>query len=288
MVVMNAPSAHAKSGSALGAAVLFCDADVFHARLRPNGLRFRYAVTSLLIDLDRARTAAPSIPFFSIGRFNLFGFDARDHGQRDLAALRAHVDQTHAASGLARPDRVVLSCFPRLMGFVFDPLSVYVGYDALGRPMSAIYEVRNTFGERHSYVVGLSRAFDDAPASHECDKVFYVSPFMDMALRYRFWLTPPSSEGYAVKIIERDSAGVVLTALMSARPFAATARALLARLARTPLLGFKVLAAIHWQALRLWLRGHALRPRPPAPVAPSVIASAPASTRFPDTGAGRD
>jgi DUF1365 family protein len=88
---------------------------------------------------------------------------------------------------------------------------------------------------------------------------------MDRALRYRFPLTPPSDSGYAVKIIERDRDSVVLTALMQARPFAPTALALLTRLARTPLMGFKVFAGIHWQALRLWTRGHRLRARPPAP-----------------------
>lgn len=250
---------------ALSAPLVFCDAQVFHARLRPHGLRFRYAVTSLLVDLDRLDEADRISALFSVGRFNLFGFDARDHGQTDAASLRAHVDDVHAATGLARPARVVLSCFPRLLGFVFDPLSIYVGYDARGRATSAIYEVRNTFGERHSYVTALSTQADGLPAPHEIDKLFYVSPFMDMALRYRFLLTPPCAEGFAVKIIERDRDGVVLTALMQARAFAPSAGALLARVLRTPLMGFKVLAAIHWQALRLWAKGHRLRARPPAP-----------------------
>jgi hypothetical protein len=263
--------------AAMTAPIAFCDARVFHARLRPNGLRFRYDVVSLLIDIDRLAEAAQVSRLFSVGRFNLFGFDARDHGQPDADALRAHVDDVHAQAGLARPHRVILSCFPRLLGFVFDPLSVYVGHDQDGRATSAIYEVRNTFGERHSYVTALSLDASGAPAAHECDKLFYVSPFMDMALRYRFLLTPPTAEGYAIKIIERDREGVVLTALMDARAFAPGAGALLARVARTPLMGFKVLAAIHWQALRLWLRGHPIRRRPPAPAPVSASLAGPYS-----------
>jgi DUF1365 family protein len=104
--------------------IAFCDAQVFHARLRPHGLRFRYAVTSLLVDLDRLDEADRMCPLFSVGRFNLFGFDPRDHGQPDAAALRAHVDAVHAQARLARPDRVILCCLPRLLGFVFDPVGL--------------------------------------------------------------------------------------------------------------------------------------------------------------------
>jgi hypothetical protein len=205
---------------------------------------------------------------FSIGRFNLLGFAARDHGPCDGTSLRAHIDRLHAEASLPRPQRVTLVCFPRILGFVFNPIATYVCGDAQGRTTSVVYEVRNTFGERHSYVMPTQDDGAGGVAPHECDKIFYVSPFMDMPLRYRFRLSPPRDGGFALKIIERDHDGVVLTALMRAQAFEPTAAAVLARLAAMPLLGFKVLAAIHWQALRLWLRGHRLRPRPqpPAPV----------------------
>ncbi|MDE2579406.1 MAG: DUF1365 domain-containing protein [Hyphomicrobiales bacterium] len=254
--------------AAMNGAIAFCDSDIFHARLGARPLRFRYAMVSILVDLDQLREADAVNPLFSVGRFNLLGFDERDHGLCDGSSLRAYIDTLHAQNGLAAPSRIILACFPRILGYVFNPLSVYVGFDRADRPTSVLYEVRNTFGERHSYFETLVTNSNGAPAAHEADKIFYVSPFMDMALRYRFLLTPPHEGGFALKIIEKGRAGVELTALLVARPFAPNISAIVGRIARTPLLGFKALAAIHRQALALMLRGHRIRPRPrpPAPV----------------------
>jgi hypothetical protein len=259
--------------AAMTAPLALCDARIFHARLGGKSLRFRYRMLSILIDVDRLAEAGRVSPLFSVGRFNLIGFDARDHGAPDGAALRAQVDALHVAEGMPAPARLIIACFPRILGFVFDPLSVHVGFDAGGRPVSALYAVRNTFGQRHAYFVILACDAAGRPAPHERDKIFYVSPFMDMAQRYRFRLTPPHAGGFGLKIIERDRSGVTLTALIEAEPFAPTTAAILRRLAATPLLGFKALAAIHWQAARLWLRGHRLRPRPAPP--PPVSHAAP-------------
>lgn len=245
-------------------AIVFADAEVFHARLRPHGLSFRYSVTAIHVDIDQTGDT-PRIPLFSLGGIRLLGFDRRDHGPRDGTPLRPYIDRLHEEAGLERPTRVTLVCFPRILGFVFNPISIYVGTNARGRATSVVYEVRNTFGEHHTYLSSVTETADGAVAPHECDKLFYVSPFMDMPMRYRFRLSPPRAGTFALKIIERDRQGVVLTALMQATAFEATAPALLARLAKTPLLGLKVLAAIHWQALRLWLRGHHVRARPRAP-----------------------
>jgi DUF1365 family protein len=248
----------------VGAPITFADADIFHARLRPHGLKFRYSALAILVDLDRLDEPT-RIPFFSIGKFNLVSFDARDHGPCDGTSLRAYIDRLHREASLPHPRRVTLVCFPRILGFVFNPIATYVCADDLGRTTSVVYEVRNTFGERHTYVMATRDAGEGGVEPHECDKIFYVSPFMDMAMRYRFRLSPPRDGAFALKIIERDHDGVVLTALMRANAFEASAWSLLKRVVATPLLGFKVLAAIHWQALRLWLRGHRVRPRPQPP-----------------------
>lgn len=248
-------------------AVVFADAKVFHARLRPHGLSFRYSVLAIYVDIDRTGDRQ-RIPLFGFGGIRFLGFDRRDHGPRDGTPLRSYIDRLHQDTGLERPERVTLVCFPRIFGFVFNPISTYIGTDVLGRATSVVYEVRNTFGEHHTYLLPLVQAADGAIGPHECDKLFYVSPFMDMPMRYRFRLYPPRAGEFALKIIERDRQGVVLTALMQATAFEATAPALLARLVKTPLLGLKVMVAIHWQALRLWLRGHRIRarPHPPEPV----------------------
>lgn len=251
----------------LGPAIQMADADVFHARLRPNGLRFRYSVLAMMIDLDRL-DEAHAIPFFSLSRWNLLGFHPADHGPRGGLDLRQTIDRIHQEAGLRRPHRVQLTCFPRILGYVFNPIATYCCSDASGRTTSIVYEVRNTFGEQHTYLFPVDEHADGTITAHECDKQFYVSPFMDMTLRYRFLVSPPQNGTFSLKIIERDGSGVVLTALMQLRAFTPTWGALLRRLAATPLAGFKVITAIHWQALRLWMRGHRLRPRPlpPAPV----------------------
>lgn len=252
------------ASQAFSGAVAFYDSKVFHARLRPHAHRFSYSVLSLVIDLDRLQEADAVSRFFSIGRFNLLSLSPRHHGPCDGSDLRAHVDKLLADQGCARPARVLLMCMPRIAGFGFNPLSVYYGLDAQGRVAHIVYEVRNTFGERHSYVMQPPGETDKRPAPHEADKIFYVSPFMDMALRYRF-LTQAPGEALSVKIVERDAQGVVLTALLSGKAFDPTPLALLRRALSSPLLGLKVMAGIHWEALRLWLKGHGLRPRPAAP-----------------------
>jgi DUF1365 family protein len=255
--------------AAMTGPIALADAEIFHARLRPHGLRFRYRVLALLVDINRLEEA-PGLPFFSVGGFNLLGFDPADHGPRDGSPLRDYIDRIHREAGLARPERVTLICFARLLGYVFNPIATYCCADAAGRATSVVYEVRNTFGEHHTYLFPVSGAEDAGIGAHECDKLFYVSPFMDMPLRYRFLMSPPQDGDFSLKIIERDRDGVVLTALMRARAFAPTRINVLRRLAASPLAGFKVLAGIHWQALRLWMRGHRLRPRPRPPAAVSM------------------
>lgn len=248
-------------------AVTFYDAKVFHARLRPHAHRFTYSVLSLVLDLDRLAEANEASPLFSVGRLNLLSFRPKDHGPRDGSDLRAHADALLLGNGCARPARVLLLCMPRIAGLGFNPLSVYYCLDAEDRLSALIYEVRNTFGEHHSYVVRAATDGMDTPP-HDVDKIFYVSPFMDMALRYRF-LTQAPGETVSLKIIERDTHGVVLTALLSGKVFEANFLSLLRRALSSPLLGVKVMAGIHWEALRLWLKGHRLRPRPAPPDASS-------------------
>ena len=250
--------------AALNPAIGIADADVFHARLGPNGIRFRYSVLALFVDVDRLGER-PAIPMFSVDRLNLLGFSAADHGPRDGSSLRIYIDRLHARNEMARPHRIVLTCFPRILGYVFNPIATYCCMDCDGRTTSVVYEVRNTFGQHHTYLMPVLEQADGVIAPHECDKVFYVSPFMDMPLRYRFLIEPPRNDLFNLKIIERGHDGVVLTAIMQARAFRPTRFGLLRRVAAMPLAGFKVLVAIHWQAFRLWRRGHSVRERPEPP-----------------------
>lgn len=239
---------------------------VMHARLKPVGHRFRYDVFNLLIDLDRLDEADRASALFSVNRPNLLSFVERDHGARDGSSLRAHAGRLLAEAGVdLTGGRVLLLCYPRILGAVFNPLSIYFGYRADGALAGVIYEVRNTFGEHHSYVAPV-RPGELGPAGlrQERDKLFYVSPFNRMAMRYAFRMRPPTDE-IAVRILETDAEGPVLSATFNGRRKPLTTLSLLSAWAAAPLLTAKVVGGIHWEALRLWLKGMRLQPRPAAP-----------------------
>lgn len=242
---------------------------VFHARLRPFHHQFRYRVFSLLVDIDRLAELPRISRLLGHDRRAVLSIWNRDHGPRDGTALRPWAEARLAEAGLDRhPGRIALLCFPRLWGYVFNPLSVYYCWTAAGRLYAVIHEVRNTFGEQHAYVLP-ALADDHGTILQSAEKCFHVSPFIGMAGHYRFRLAEPGRR-LRLQIDEDDGDGPLLTASLSgtAQP-AATASLALAVL-RHPLMTLKVVAAIHWQALRLWLKGAPLhsKPEPASPAGP--------------------
>ena len=158
---------------------------------------------------------------------------------------------------------------PRIFGYAFNPLSVYFCYRSDGTLAAVLYEVRNTFGERHSYLIAA-----DAPAGpvlrQSCDKCFYVSPFMDMKLRYDFRVLDPA-ERVSVVVAASNAEGPVIVASLAGRRTPLSDAALLRLLLRMPFLTLKVIGAIHWHALRMWLKGFVLVPRPAPPARPVTL-----------------
>ena len=242
---------------------------VMHARMKPVTHRFTYDVFSTLIDLDRLDEVDQLSPLFSVGRFNLLSFSPHDHGPRDGSDLRAYIDGVLKQAGIELAQgRVFLLCYPRILGFTFNPLAVYYCYDARGDLAALVYEVSNTFGEAHTYVAPIREGEKQAAeVRQERDKIFYVSPFLDMSMRYHFRLQPPG-ETLKLRILETDPQGPILAATFNGRREEATTARLLANFLHIPLMTFKVVAAIHWEALRLYLKGLRIRPRPvpPAPL----------------------
>ena len=235
---------------------------VLHSRLRPRVHRLRYRVFWLLLDLDEIDGLSEKLRIFSRNRFNLVGFFDRDHGAGSATPLRTQAETLLRRAG-CRPDDVVsikLLCMPRIMGYTFNPLSVYFCYRRDGALEAIIYEVHNTFGERHSYVIPGHGATSKVEQS--CDKEFYVSPFLGMDMSYTFHVSLPNTHvGIAIDGKERDES--MITASLSGRRKELTDLALLKALATHPLLTLKVVIAIHWQALRLLLKGfhvHAHQP----------------------------
>jgi DUF1365 family protein len=255
---------------ALPAAVLY-DGSVMHARLRPKPHRFTYRVFTLAIDLDRLAEAGRASPLFSIGRFNLLSFRPADHGPRDGSDLRCYLNGLLAAAGMMSPPaRVTLLCYPRVLGLVFNPISVYFAQDAAGALVAVVYEVRNTFGDMHTYVAPVRAGeLSEAGLRQERDKLFYVSPFMGPAMRYHFRLRPPGAD-VALRILETDAAGPLLSATFHGRQRPLTTAAILALGWRVPLLTLTVVAGIHFEAAKLWFKGIRFHHRPPQPPAASL------------------
>jgi DUF1365 family protein len=255
----------ATDATAAPAAALYIG-DVMHARLKPVAHRFNYRVMSVLLDLDRLDDADRCSPLFGVNRAALYSFHEADHGDRDGSPLHGYAQRRAAECGLdLTGGRVRLLCYPRLLGFGFSPLSVYFCHRSDGHLALMIYEVRNTFGEIHAYCLPV-RAGDAGPAGirQQQAKSFYVSPFIDMAMQYRFRIAPPT-DTVKLRILEADAQGPLLAATFSGRRHRLTTAVLLRSLLALPLVSFKVVAAIHWQALRLWLKGVRLVPRPQAP-----------------------
>ena len=227
--------------------------DVMHMRLRPFGHRFAYRVATALLDADRLEETAAGLRLFSVDRFNVFSFRRRDHGARDGSALRPWVEARLAEAGLPVPARIMLLAMPRLFGYAFNPLSVFFCYDAAGRLESVVYEVKNTFGDQHPYALAAAPDADGAVRQTQA-KEFFVSPFIGMDQTYRFTLRPPG-ERLALRIKQGDAQGDWLVATQSgrARPLTDAALARIALL--SPWAMVKVILAIHWHALRLWLKG---------------------------------
>jgi DUF1365 family protein len=232
---------------------------VSHNRLTPKRHSLRHSVYWLLLDLEELPALNSRLKFLSHNGVNLASFYDRDHGNgtdtslfnQALAQLReAGIDDTNVS--------VQLLCMPRVAGYDFNPLSIYFCSNAQGDLVAIIYEVNNTFGGRHSYVIPTSMTATAAPGDstirQTCDKAFYVSPFMDLDMSYRFRTRAPSDKISVSVQARRNSRAVLNTSLVGHR------RALndhnLLRLAVThPLLPMKVTGAIYWHGLKLWLRG---------------------------------
>jgi DUF1365 family protein len=247
---------------------------VMHQRLKPLRHRLHYRVYSLLLDLDEL--ASLRLRCFSVGRFNLFSFHPADHGDGSAttaAGLRAHVDAKLQEASLPTGGAVRLLAMPRVLGYAFNPLSLWFCHAQDGRLQALIYEVNNTFGQRHSYLIEVDPAADgdEGVIAQRCDKQLYVSPFLGMAMHYRFRITPPGERlGVGISVHD-DGDDAVLNARFDAERRPLTDTQLLRAFFTHPLLTLKVVAGIHWEALRLWIKGARLHDRPAAPASPMTV-----------------
>jgi DUF1365 family protein len=242
---------------------------VTHRRFKPRRHSLRYRLFMLLLDLDELEALDRERRLFGYHRRALLSFHDADHGDGSGAPLRPQIERRLEAAGLPVGGPIRILCLPRVLGFVFNPLSEIYCHAPDGRLVAIVHQVTNTFGERHSYLLPVEEA-DGAAVRQGCGKRFYVSPFMDMDLAYDFRIVPPG-ERVSTAIRVRDADGPVLSAAFSGERRPMTDANLLEAWLGHPLVTFKVVAAIHWEALRLWLKGVKLRRRPPPPAEPFTV-----------------
>ena len=234
---------------------------VSHTRRRPRH-RFTYRVWYLLLDLDELPVLDRRVAGFTVDRPGPISFWSRDHGPRDGSELRPWADRLLREAGVeldGGPIRIL--AFPRIFGYVFNPLSIWFCFDLDRRLRALIYEVSNTFGEDHAYVVPLAEpASSGERVRTRFDKELFVSPFIDMDARYDFTTRVPD-ERATVAVRETVGAERILDASITTRRVPLSGPTL-ARVSFThPLVTLKVIAGIHWQALRLWRAGAPYRRR---------------------------
>jgi uncharacterized protein len=241
--------------------------EVVHRRLAPVRHELRYAVYNLFADIDELPRLGTSLKLFSYNRFNLFSIDDRKFGPGDGTPIGDHVWSLVKKSAAGRDvAKVFMFCYPSVLGRVFNPLTVFYGLDSIGCLRLMIYEVNNTFGQRHSYVIPVGET-----AHQSCDKKFYVSPFNKVEGHYDFNIQTPGEE-LKLGIRLTNSEGPCLNAWFAGKKLALTDGALLKSFLSLPLLPLKIIGGIHWEAARLWSKGMRLVERP-APLKPPVSIS---------------
>jgi hypothetical protein len=226
---------------------------VFHCRRRPVRHAFAYPVFFLRIPLSAMARAGRGI--FSVDRWNLLALHGRDHGPRDGSPLEPWVRSQLARAGVRGADgEIVLQAFPRVLGYVFNPIAIFYCHDRAGALRAVLCEVSNTFGERHNYLLAHADGRPIAATDRmRAEKVFHVSPFCEVEGFYRFRFAGDERRQFAqIDYHDRDGKLIVTAIDGEARPIGAgsLARALLGY----PLMTAGVIARIHWQALRLWLK----------------------------------
>ncbi|WP_079436131.1 DUF1365 domain-containing protein [Zoogloea sp. LCSB751] len=239
-----------------------CLGRVMHRRLRPVTNAFVYPV--FYVQLPVRDLAAAACRIFSVDGPNLLSFHSKDHGPRDGSPLLPWIEGMLAEHGLPNDGEIVLQTFPRVLGYVFNPVSFWFCHNRSGRLIAVLAEVNNTFGGRHSYL--LHRQGETLPDGEtlRAEKRFHVSPFNEIEGGYSFRFMRQHAVQVA-RIDYDDAEGELLLTALSGKPGPWSAGALLKAFLSMPFLTLGVIARIHWQALRLWLKGVPFRGANPVP-----------------------
>jgi len=234
------------------------DGEVVHERFQPKPHRLHYRVFSMLFDLEELPRLGLHTRVFGHNRRALISFFDRDHGPRDGRPLRPWAEAMMREAGVvADGGPIELLCYPRIFGYVFNPLSVYFCRRRDGALAAILYEVHNTHGEQHTYALAVTGS--EAVIRQRAEKAFFVSPFMGPQGTYNFRIVPPG-DTTSILIRLEDGGSLLMTASFQGTRAPFASRTMVRRLFLFPFMTFKVIAAIHWEALKLCLRGFRMFP----------------------------
>ena len=226
--------------------------NVIHKRFKPKVHFFKYKVFSTLIDLSEINLLDKSLKIFSYNKFNIISFYDVDHGPRDGTLLKKWVEKNLIENQINTEEiKIKLLCYPRIFGYVFNPLSVFFIYNKYSELISILYEVKNTFGEQHTYIFKTN---NDKLITNNCTKKFHVSPFINMECHYYFRVLK-TSEKISIIIDQKDNEGKLLYASQDGKAKDLNEKNLIFSYICHPLMTFKIIAAIHFEALKLWFKG---------------------------------
>jgi hypothetical protein len=238
---------------------------VTHRRLTPRTHALAYRIFQLYLDLDEAEGLCARSRLFGFNRPGLLSVHEADHGDGTAGPLKAQIERKVAAQGFATGGAVRMLALPRVLGYAFNPITLYFCHAADGRLTAVVHQVNSTFGERCFYVLPAG----EGVIRQGADKRMHVSPFMEMDHAYRFRLSQPAERfDLAIEVVRGET--VFLTAGFNAERRAFSDAELLKAWLRHPLVTLKVIGGIHWEALKLWLKGVPLRGAPKA-AHPEVI-----------------
>lgn len=229
--------------------------EVLHHRSGAHGEhRFRQRLPWFSFWLDETE-ALNGLRLLAVNGSAAFALNDSDHGARDGSSWAGWLDARLGVEGLPPAARYQALCVPRILGYAFNPITVVFAYDAGGEAFAVVYEVHSTFGEAHAYVHALRRpTAGGGRYEHSSTKALHVSPFLSMEGGYRFRVALPGDH-FALGIRYEDADGARLFAGFRGARAELTDRALLALLLRVPFAALGVTLGIHWQALRLWIKG---------------------------------
>ena len=232
---------------------------VVHRRLAPARHILKYRIFSLFVVLEKIEELSQKSWLLSINKFNIVSFYHKDYGDGSRQLDQYVINEVKAHIPEIDINKIYLLTMPRILGYVFNPLSIYFCYDAQASLRAILYEVSNTFGQRHNYIFDVNE-INGQIHTHECSKAFYVSPFLEMDLRYNFTISDPT-QTFALTIQALKQSDVIMNAVQCMTFSELSNRNLARVLFLIPFMTIKVIAGIHFEALQLWLKGVSLVPK---------------------------